>query len=120
MLSRKQKWKMVAQKPKKINYNDSLKNGQTIRENMNPSYNENLFSFLFPSPKQNITKSVSFSNYVNVTLIPQSCEYIAADLSERLWYSHDDLDLFKKIRIEEILKERQELKESKDAKYATI
>ena len=114
---------MVAQKPKKINYNDSLKNGQTTREKMNPSYNENLFSFLFPSPKKNITRSVSFSNYVNVTLIPQSCEYIAADLSDRLWYSADDLDLFKKIRIEEILKERQESKESKeskDAKYATI
>ena len=119
MLSRKQKWKMVAHKPKKIKYNDSLKNGQTIREQIDPSYNENLFTFLFPSPKKNITKSVSFSNYVNVTLIPQSCEYINADLSDKLWYSHDDLDLFKRTCIQE-LKELKELKESQDPKYATL
>lgn len=110
MLSRKQKWKMVAHKPTKIKYNDSLKNGQTIREQIDPSYNENLFTFLFPSPKKNITKSVSFSKYANVALIPQSCEYLDAELSDKIWYSADDLELFKKIRIEEIIKERQELK----------
>ena len=53
----------------------------------------------------------------NVALIPCSTDYRNANLTEDLWYSQDDLDLFKKIRIEEILKERQELQ---DPKYATL
>ncbi len=122
MLSRKQKWKMVTHKSKiKIYANCQLDNNPTLSEKVEKDIDDNddnIFRFLLPQKK--ITKSVSFSKYANVALIPQSCEYFEAELSDKLWYSHDDLDLFKKIRIEEILKERQELKESQDPKYATL
>lgn len=53
---------------------------------------------------------VSFDRTVNVTLIPEIQEYIDAKIAENLWYSSDDLEMFKQSRIEEL----------KEEKYATM
>ena len=53
---------------------------------------------------------VSFDTKVNVKLIPEIQEYIDAKLVDNLWYSSDDLEMFKRSRIEEL----------KEEKYATM
>tara|TARA_E500000178_G_scaffold355247_1_gene427179 strand:- start:2478 stop:2846 length:369 start_codon:yes stop_codon:yes gene_type:complete len=122
MLSRKQQFRMICRNQNSNSYEKKL-DTRIIQLNNDESANEKedesgIIDFLFSTIFNNkTTKSVSFRNIANVTLIPSSSEYRNANLMDDLWYSQDDLDLFKKIRIEEILKERQELQ---DPKYATI
>ena len=122
MLSRKQQFRMICRNQNSNSYEKKLdarimqlKNDESDDENVEEF---SIFDFLFSTnSKKKTTKSVSFRTIANVALIPCSTDYRNANLTEDLWYSQDDLDLFKKIRIEEILKERQELQ---DPKYATL
>ena len=124
MLSRKQRFRMIC-RHKNSNSNSYEKKLDTRIMQLNNDENEDeneeefsIFDFLFSTnSKKKTSKSVSFRNIANVALIPSSTDYRNANLTDDLWYSQDDLDLFKKIRIEEILKERQELQ---DPKYATL
>lgn len=122
MLSRKQQFRMICRHMNSNSYEEKL-NTRIIQLKNNGSDEENeeefsIMDFLFSTnSKKKTTKSVSFRNIANVALIPCSSDYRSANLTDDLWYSQDDLDLFKKIRIEEILKERQELQ---DPKYATV
>ena len=122
MLSRKQQFRMICRNQNSNSYEKKLdarimelKNDESDDENVEEF---SIFDFLFSTnSKKKTTKSVSFRTIANVALIPCSSDYRNANLTDDLWYSQDDLDLFKKIRIEEILKERQELQ---DPKYATL
>ena len=122
MLSRKQQFRMICRNQNSNSYEKKLdtrimqlKNDESDDENVEEF---SIMDFLFSTnSKKKTTKSVSFRTIANVALIPCSTDYRNANLTEDLWYSQDDLDLFKKIRIEEILKERQELQ---DPKYATL
>ena len=122
MLSRKQQFRMICRNQNSNSYEKKLdtrimqlKNDESDDENVEEF---SIMDFLFSTnSKKKTTKSVSFRTIANVALIPCSTDYRNAHLTEDLWYSQDDLDLFKKIRIEEILKERQELQ---DPKYATL
>ena len=122
MLSRKQQFRMICRNQNSNSYEKKL-DARIMELKNDESDNENeeefsIMDFLFSTnSKKKTTKSVSFRNIANVALIPCSSDYRNANLTEDLWYSQDDLDLFKKIRIEEILKERQELQ---DPKYATL
>ena len=122
MLSRKQQFRMICRNQNSNSYEKKLdarmmelKNDESDDENVEEF---SIMDFLFSTnSKKKTTKSVSFRTIANVALIPCSSDYKNANLTDDLWYSQDDLDLFKKIRIEEILKERQELQ---DPKYATL
>ena len=122
MLSRKQQFRMICRNQNSNSYEKKL-DARIMELKNDESDNENeeefsIMDFLFSTnSKKKTTKSVSFRTIANVALIPCSTDYRNANLTEDLWYSQDDLDLFKKIRIEEILKERQE---SQDPKYATL
>ena len=122
MLSRKQQFRMICRNQNSNSYEKKL-DARMMELKNDESDNENeeefsIMDFLFSTnSKKKTTKSVSFRTIANVALIPCSTDYRNANLTEDLWYSQDDLDLFKKIRIEEILKERQE---SQDPKYATL
>ena len=122
MLSRKQKWRKICRHKNSNSYEKKL-DARIMQFKNNESDDENeeefsIMDFLFSTnSKKKTTKSVSFRTIANVALIPCSTDYRNANLTEDLWYSQDDLDLFKKIRIEELLKERQELQ---DPKYATL
>ena len=122
MLSRKQQFRMICRNQNSNSYEKKLDARiMELKNDESDNKNEEEFSiidFLFSTnSKKKTTKSVSFRTIANVALIPCSTDYRNANLTEDLWYSQDDLDLFKKIRIEEILKERQELQ---DPKYATL
>ena len=122
MLSRKQQFRMICRNQNSNSYEKKLDARiMELKNDESDNKNEEEFSiidFLFSTnSKKKTTKSVSFRMIANVALIPCSTDYRNANLTEDLWYSQDDLDLFKKIRIEEILKERQELQ---DPKYATL
>ena len=122
MLSRKQQFRMICRNQNSNSYEKKLdtrimqlKNDESDDENVEEF---SIMDFLFSTnSKKKTTKSVSFRTIANVALIPCSTDYRNANLTEDLWYSQDDLDLFKKKRIEELLKERQELQ---DPKYATL
>lgn len=122
MLSRKQQFRMICRNQNSNSYEKKLdarimelKNDESDNENEEEfSIMDFLFSTIY---NKKTSKSVSFKQIANVTLIPCSTDYRNANLTEDLWYSQDDLDLFKKKRIEELLKERQELQ---DPKYATL
>ena len=122
MLSRKQQFRMICRNQNSNSYEKKL-DARIMELKNDESDNENeeefsIMDFLFSTnSKKKTSKTVSFKQIANVTLIPCSTDYRNANLTEDLWYSQDDLDLFKKIRIEEILKERQELQ---DPKYATL
>ena len=122
MLSRKQKWRKICYQNNYDPYEEKL-HTRIMQLKNDESENESdeeisIMDFLFSTnSKKKTTKSVSFRNIANVALIPSTSEYRNANLADDLWYSQDDLNLFKKIRIEEILKERQELQ---DPKYATV
>ena len=122
MLSRKQQFRMICRNQNSNSYEKKL-DARMMELKNNESDNENeeefsIMDFLFSTNSNKKTsKSVSFKQIANVALIPCSTDYRNANLTDDLWYSQDDLDLFKKIRIEEILKERQELQ---DTKYATL
>lgn len=60
-------------------------------------------------PKKN-TINVSFDTTVKVTLIPEIQEYVDAKLAENMWYSSNDLELFRQSRIQEL----------NEDKYATM
>lgn len=119
MLSRKQQFRMICRHKKYNSYEEKL-HTRVMKLKNDESENESdeeisIMDFLFSTnSKKKTTKSVSFRNIANVALIPSTSEYRNANLADDLWYSQDDLYLFKKIRIEEILKERQ------DPKYATV
>ena len=120
MLSRKQQFRRISRNKNSNSYEKKKLDTSTIQIKNNESEDENeeefsIFDFLFSTIyNKKTSKSVSFKQIANVTLIPCSTDYRNANLTEDLWYSQDDLDLFKKIRIEELLKERQ------DPKYATL
>jgi N-acetyl-gamma-glutamylphosphate reductase len=122
MLSRKQQFRMICRNKNSNSYKKKL-DTRIMQLNNDENEDENeeefsIFDFLFSTIyNKKTSKSVSFKQIANVTLIPCSNEYRNANLTDDLWYSQDDLDLFKKIRIEELLKERQELQ---DPKYATL
>ena len=119
MLSRKQQFRMICRNQNSNSYEKKL-DARIMELKNDESDNENeeefsIMDFLFSTnSKKKTSKTVSFKQIANVTLIPCSTDYRNANLTEDLWYSQDDLDLFKKIRIEEILKELQ------DPKYATL
>jgi len=126
MLSRKQQFRMICRHNNSNSYEEKLhtrimqlKNDESDDESDDESEEDfSIMDFLFSTnSKKKTTKSVSFRKIANVALIPCSSEYRNANLTDDLWYSQDDLDLFKKINIEELLKERQELQ---DPKYATV
>ena len=76
---------------------------------------------LFSQPPRKIKKSVSFNTSVNVTLIPESCEYKQANLHHQIWYSEKDLEEIKQRTIKELIEsEYKTVKEFMDAKYQTI
>ncbi len=119
MLSRKQKFRMICRHKNNNSYKEKLntrinqldKDESKDKDEEEFSIMDFLFSIIF---NNKTSKSVSFGEVAKVTLIPCSSDYRKANLIDDLWYSQDDLDLFKKIRIEELLKERQ------DPKYATL
>ena len=122
MLSRKQQFRMICRNQNSNSYEKKLDaRMMELKNDESDNENEEEFSFMdflfSTNSKKKTTKSVSFRTIANVALIPCSTDYRNANLTEDLWYSQDDLDLFKKIRIEELLKERQELQ---DPKYATL
>ena len=122
MLSRKQQFRMICRHNNSNSYEEKLHTRiMQLKKDESDDESEEEFSimdFLFSTnSKKKTTKSVSFRKIANVALIPSTSEYRNANLADDLWYSQDDLNLFKKIRIEEILKERQELQ---DPKYATV
>ena len=51
---------------------------------------------------QNKIKSVSFSNTVNVILIPSRQEYFDAELDSRIWWSGDNLQHTKLLAVTEL------------------
>ena len=56
-------------------------------------------------PKKNKI-NVSFDTTVKVTLIPEIQEYVDAKLAENMWYSSNDLELFRQSRIQELNEEK--------------
>ena len=80
-----------------------------------------IFEMLFSQPPRKIKKSVSFNTSVNVTLIPESCEYKQANLHHEIWYSEKDLEEIKQRTIQELVDSKYKtVKEFMDAKYQTI
>lgn len=51
---------------------------------------------------QNKIKSVSFSNIVNVILIPSRQEYFDAELDSQIWWSEDNLQHIKLLAVTEL------------------
>lgn len=118
MLSRKQQFRMICRHNNSNSYEEKIHTRIMQLKNDESEEEFSIMDFLFSTnSKKKTTKSVSFRKIANVALIPCSSEYRNANLTDDLWYSQDDLDLFKKINIEELLKERQELQ---DPKYATV
>lgn len=79
MLTRKQLWRKTA--VVKDKWNDKFKDNEII-------------------PKKKTI--VSFGTTVSVTLIPEIQEYNDAQLTHKLWYNSDDIELFKRTFIEEL------------------
>tara|TARA_E500000178_G_scaffold352092_1_gene414723 strand:- start:6291 stop:6590 length:300 start_codon:yes stop_codon:yes gene_type:complete len=48
------------------------------------------------SDKQKLIKNVSFSNIVNVTLVPERIEYKDGNLKNILWWKDEDISKFRK------------------------
>ena len=104
MLSRKQHWRMAC--GPQTSYEEKIQKKLIQQFNEEESFNDkSISSFLFPTnSKKKITKSVSFDTIVNVILIPEINDYKNAKLFNELWYSENELELFKIIRLKELYK----------------
>ena len=124
MLSRKQQWKRACIPMKKHYSSDDFHNVSSTTKETYPELSEptrSIFEMLFSQPPRKIKKSVSFNTSVNVTLIPESCEYKQANLHDQIWYSEKDLEEIKQITIQELVDSKYKtVKEFMDAKYKTI
>ena len=124
MLSRKQQWKRVCIPMKKHYSSDNFDNISSTMKETNSELSEptqSIFEMLFSKPPRKIKKSVSFNTSVNVTLIPESCEYKQANLHNQIWYSEKDLEEIKQRTIQELVDSKYKtVKEFMDAKYKTI
>ena len=68
-----------------------------------------------------VLEALSVNTSVNVTLIPESCEYKQANLHNQIWYSEKDLEEIKQRTIQELVDSKYKtVKEFMDAKYKTI
>ena len=123
MLSRKQNWKRACKPMKKYYSCNDLQNISSVSEKLDSEdipVTQTLFEMLFSQPPRKIKKSVSFNTYVNVTLIPESCEYKQANLYDQLWYSPEDLEGFKQKTINDFTKSQYKtVKEFMESQYKT-
>ena len=124
MLSRKQVWKKTCKPIKKYYSCNDLHNISSISERQDSEdipETPSLFEWLFSQSPRKIKKSVSFNTYVNVTLIPASCEYKQANLYDQLWYSPEDLEEFKQKTIKEYMQSKDKtVNEFTESNYETI
>lgn len=108
MLTRKQKWRRVKNRPnfefRKYDEPDS----PVLKENLNKGIlNENAVKLSRKfNKKNNIRNKVEFSSVVSVILIPIIQDYKDAKLNTDLWYSRDDYFLFENTYREEIRKSK--------------
>ena len=100
MLSRKQQWRMAC--GPQTSYEEKIQKKLIQQFNEEESFDDKSIS----SSKKNITKSVSFDTIVNVILIPEINDYKNAKLFNELWYSENELELFKIIRLKELYESR--------------
>lgn len=123
MLSRKQNWKRACKPMKKYYSCNDLQNISSVSEKLDSEdipETPSLFEWLFLQSTRKIKKSVSFNTYVNVTLIPESCEYKQANLYDQLWYSPEDLEGFKQKTINDFTKSQYKtVKEFMESQYKT-
>ena len=123
MLSRKQNWKRACKPMKKYYSCNDLQNISSVSEKLDSEdipETPSLFEWLFSLSTRKIKKSVSFNTYVNVTLIPESCEYKQANLYDQLWYSPEDLEEFKQKTINDFTKSQYKtVKEFMESQYKT-
>ena len=123
MLSRKQNWKRACKPMKKYYSCNDLQNISSVSEKLDSEdipETPSLFEWLFSLSTRKIKKSVSFNTYVNVTLIPESCEYKQANLYDQLWYSPEDLEGFKQKTINDFTKSQYKtVKEFMESQYKT-
>ena len=121
MLSRKQVWKRTCKPIKKYYSCNDLHNISSISERLDSEdipETPGLFELLFSQSPRKIKKSVSFNTYVNVTLIPASCEYKQANLYDQLWYSPEDLEEFKQKTINDFTESQYKtIKEFMESQY---
>ena len=123
MLSRKQNWKRACKPMKKYYSCNDLQNISSVSEKLDSEdipETPSLFELLFSQSTRKIKKSVSFNTYVNVTLIPASCEYKQANLYDQLWYSPEDLEGFKQKTINDFTESQYKtVKEFMESQYKT-
>ena len=121
MLTRKQNWKRACRPIKKYYSCNDLQNITSVSEKLDSEdipVAQSLFELLFSQSPRKIKKSVSFNTYVNVTLIPASCEYKQANLYDQLWYSPEDLEGFKQKTINDFTESQYKtIKEIMESQY---
>lgn len=124
MLSRKQSWKRACKPIKKYYSCNDLQNITSVSERLDREdipETQSFFEMLFSNPPRKIKKSVSFNTSVNVTLIPETCEYKQANLYDQLWYSPEDLEEFKQKTINEFIQSKYKtVNEFMESNYETV